>query len=315
MILRKPQAHGTLASWSATATETDAVPTSSSPVVRRRQLAAELRRLRANRSGSEVARGINWSATKISRAESGRDGIPPDEVEKLLDFYGVADPLRSQLLGLAEDATRRGWWEDYADVLGPGYQEFIGLEAEATSISNWQSDVMPGLLQTEDYARELSLAYQRIVPTTTPSEIERVVQVRMIRQQRLTHDPVLQLSVVLDEAVLLRKIGSHELMRTQLAHLARVASRPNVDLRILPLKQEASLAMTPFQILRFSSHATGGLNRLADMVSIETLRAELIDDEPDIHLHRLFFQALTGAALSSEESMRMLVSLAERVLV
>ena len=92
---------------------------SGSPTVRRRRLAAELRRLRGNRTGGQVSRGIGWSPTKISRAESGHESIPPSEVEKLLDFYGVEDPLRRRLLELAEDATQHGWWEDYADALTP----------------------------------------------------------------------------------------------------------------------------------------------------------------------------------------------------
>jgi hypothetical protein len=289
------------------------MPPSGSPPVRRRQLAAELRRLRGHRSGSEVARGVGWSTTKISRAESGREGIPPEEVGKLLDFYEIADPRRSQLLSLAVDAAQRGWWEDYADILGPGYREFIGLEAEATSVSNWQPEVIPGLLQTDDYARELSRAYQRIVPTTTPGEIERVVQVRMIRQRRLTHEPTLRLSVVLDEAVLLRKIGSDELMRAQLARLASASELPNVDLRVLPLRQDASLVMTPFLIMSFSSVAASGVTRLADIVSTETLEGELVDEEPDTHLYRLFFQAFTQSALSPGDSRQLISSTMERV--
>src|SRR5690349_9876099 len=114
---------------------------SGSPTVRRRRLAVELRRLRGNRTGNEVSRGIGWSTTKISRAESGRESLPPMEIEKLIDYYGVTDPLRGRLLELAEDAVQRGWWEDYADVLTPQYLEFIGLEAEAVSCLHWQADI------------------------------------------------------------------------------------------------------------------------------------------------------------------------------
>ena len=153
----------------------------------------------------------SWSATKISRAESGHESIPASEVEKLLDFYGVEDPLRARLLELAEDATQRGWWEDYADAVTAEYLEFIGLEAGAVSSLQWQTDVIPGLFQTEAYAKQLSAAWQTVVPTTPPSVADRFVRVRMRRQERLTHEPVLQLSVVLDEAVLLseRSIVGH----------------------------------------------------------------------------------------------------------
>ena len=139
---------------------------------------------------------------------------------KLLDFYGVKDPLRGRLLTLAEDATQRGWWEDYADALTPQYLEFIGLEAEAVSSLQLQADLIPGLFQTEDYARQLTAAYQTVVPTIPPGVFDRVVQARMVRQERLTREPVLQLSVVLDEAVLLRRIGNRGLMRAQLERLA-----------------------------------------------------------------------------------------------
>src|SRR5271154_6425481 len=148
---------------------------SGSPTVRRRRLAAELRRLRGNRTGSEVSRGVGWSPTKVSRAESGRESIPPPEVERLLDYYGVSDPLRGRLLELAQDATQRGWWEDYVDAVSPQLLEFMGLEAEAVSSLQWQADAVPGLVQTEDYARQLSAAYQTVVPTTPPSVSDRFV--------------------------------------------------------------------------------------------------------------------------------------------
>jgi hypothetical protein len=105
-----------------------------------------------------IRTGVGWSTTKISRAESGRETLPPSEVEKLIDYYEVKDPLRARLLGLAEDAIQRGWWDEYADALSPEYMEFIGLEAEAASTLQWQSDVVPGLLQTEGYARQLDAA-------------------------------------------------------------------------------------------------------------------------------------------------------------
>jgi len=137
-----------------------------SPTVRRRRLAAELRRLRGNRKGTEVANGLDWSTSKISRAESGKESLPSAEIEKLIDFYGVTGRHRASLLKLAEDATARGWWEQYADDLTSEYSEFIGLEAEASSCRDWHSDVVPGLLQTEAYSRQLDDAYRRVDPAT-----------------------------------------------------------------------------------------------------------------------------------------------------
>jgi hypothetical protein len=276
---------------------------SGSPTVRRRRLAAELRRLRGNRTGGQVSRGIGWSPTKISRAESGHESIPPSEVEKLLDFYGVKDPLRGRLLELAEDATQRGWWDDYADAVTPEYLEFIGLEAEAVSSLQWQADVIPGLFQTEDYARHIREAYRTVDPTTPPSVSDRFVQVRMLRQERLTHEPVLQLSIVLDEAVLLRRVGDRGVMRAQLERLAEVADLPNVDLRVMPLDRDIALLGGSFVIMSFGSRSTAEAANLGDVVSTENLNTELyIEGETDTYLYRLFFQAVAQASLSPGES-------------
>jgi hypothetical protein len=287
--------------------------TSGSPTVQRRRLAAELRRLRGNQTGSAVSRGVGWSPTKISRAESGRESIPPLEVERLLDYYGVSDPLRGRLLELAEDATRHGWWEDYADALTPQFVEFIGLEAEAVSSLQWQADAVPGLLQTEDYARELGAAYQTVVRTTPPSIYDHFLHVRMLRQQRLTHEPVLQLSVVMDEAVLLRRVGDDGLMRAQLERLADVANLPNVDLRVLPLNRKTALLAGTFVIMSFGSPAMTEATSLGDVVSTENLNTELyIEGETDTHLYRLFFEAFVNASLSPAESRQLIVTTLER---
>ena len=286
---------------------------SGSPTVRRRRLAAELRRLRGSRTGGEVSRGIGWSPTKVSRAESGRESIPPPEVEKLLDYYGVTDPLRARLLELAEDATQRGWWDEYADALTPEYMEFIGLEAEAASTLQWQSDVIPGLLQTDGYARQLDAAYRTVVPTTPPIVHERFLRVRALRQERLTHEPVLQLSVVMDEACLLRGVGDRSVMRAQLASLAKASELPNVDLRVLPLNRNMALVAASFVILGFGSPGAPEAAYLGDVVSTESLHTELyVGGEIDTYLYRLFFQALSNAALPPSDSRRMITATMER---
>lgn len=289
----------------------DKVTEAGSPTVRRRRLAAELRRLRGNRTGSEVCRAVAWSPTKLSRAESGRERFPPEEVEKLVDHYGVVDPLRGQLLDLARDATQRGWWEDYAGVLPSEYMEFIGLEAEASSTLIWQADLVPGLFQTEAYARQVSIGYQSVIPTP-PSSIEEVVRVRMVRQEKLFREPLLLVSAVIDEAVLLRQIGDRHVMRAQLEHLTRVAELPNVDLRVLPLRRRVPLVTTSFTVLSFGSAATAGTPSLGDVVDIESLKSELyIEGEIDTYHFRIFFQALAQAAFSPEESRHAFTSLTE----
>jgi hypothetical protein len=283
-----------------------------SPTVRRRRLAAELRRLRGNRTGTEVSRAIGWSPTKISRAESGRESLPPQEVAKLIDYYRVAEPLRGQLLSLAQDAAERGWWDDYADVLAPEYLEYIGLEAEAAFIAQWQSDVIPGLLQTEDYARHMMSGYQHVMPT--PSRIiEELVRVRMTRQEMLTRKPALHLSVVLDEAVLLRKVGGGTVMQAQLEHLARVAELPNVEVRLLLLNRDIPLVTSSFSILSFGARPQSDTAGLVDVVHIEGLKDELyVTGEAEVHLYGIFFEALIRAALPPAESRRALRNTIER---
>lgn len=313
MYLPQARVSGTLVPCAASVTGEGEMASAGSPTVRRRRLAAELRRLRGKRTGGQVSRGIGWSPTKISRAESGHESIPPAEVEKLLDFYGVKDPLRGRLLALAEDATQRGWWEDYADALTPQYLEFIGLEAEAVSSLQWQADLIPGLFQTEDYARQLNAAYRTVVPTTPPGVFDRIVQARMVRQERLTHEPALQLSVVLDEAALLRRIGNRGLMRAQLERLAAVADMPNVELRVMPLDREIALAAGSFVIMSFGFRSAAEAASLGDIVSTENLNTELyVDGETDTHLYRLFFDAVAKASLSPAESRDMIVTTIER---
>src|SRR5262245_56487571 len=128
-----------------------------SPTVRRRRLAAELREIRESkgRSGETVATALKWSPSKISRYERAKTGLRPKEVERLLDYYQITGPRREMLLALAADAAQKGWWEDFSDVLYEDYQQFIGLEHEAASIAIWHVDVVPGLLQTEEYARNI----------------------------------------------------------------------------------------------------------------------------------------------------------------
>jgi transcriptional regulator with XRE-family HTH domain len=283
------------------------VAASASPTVRRRRLAAELRRLRGLRTGGAVAKALGWSPAKISRYELGQTNFPLDEVEKLLDFYEVTEPRRGQLLALAQEANQRGWWEGYADVLALQYMEFVGLEAEADTMAHWQLAVVPGLLQTEDYARRLNAGYQSVIPTP-PSILDRLVRVRMIRQELLTRDPPLRLSVVIDEAVLLRKIGDRGLMHAQLEHLAAVADLPNVELRIMPLSsRETPLVADSFAILSFGRQATDEADKLADVVSTENVASEsYVVGETDTYLYRLVFQGLLNASLSPADSQHLI---------
>src|SRR5487761_1278484 len=161
----------------------------SSPTVRRRRLAAELREIRESKgkSGDTVAAALKWSPSKISRYERARTGLRPREVERLLAYYGISGQRRDLLLALAEDAAQKGWWEEFSDTLSEDYQQFIGLEPEAATIAIWHVDVVTGLLQTEAYARHIISSYSRVEPIA-PSLIGQLVRVRMQRQEVINRE-------------------------------------------------------------------------------------------------------------------------------
>ena len=255
---------------------------------------------------------LGWSPAKVSRYELGQGTFPLEEIEKLLDYYGVAEPRRAQLLALAAEANERGWWHEYADALSPQYMEFIGLEAEAESELECQVVAVPGLLQTEEYARAVHSAHQHAL-RMPPGVFERRVAVRMIRQQVLTtRNPPLELSAVIDESVLLRRVGSHELMYEQMRHLVEMARLPNVELRILPLQSETSLKADSFIVLGFSSEQQ--TRKLGDVVSTEGMEQYLyIEGEADTYIFRLFFDEFAAASLPPEDSRRLVEETARRL--
>jgi transcriptional regulator with XRE-family HTH domain len=289
------------------------MPTSGSPAVRRRRLAAELRRLRAStgKTAEEVGKNLGWSKAKISRYELAQSGLKPADVARLLEYYGVQGSQREQLLTLAEEATYKSWWQTYADVLTEGHLAFIGLEAEATSILEWQINVVPGLLQTEQYAREVLSGYQE-VSTISPRAIQRRLETRLTRQQILTRDDdPLQYVAVLDESVLHRQRGGRSVMYTQLQRLADVSGRQNVTIHILPFDSNHGLAVDSFSILQFGkAHET----TLQDVVSLEHLSNELyVEGDTDTHQFRLAFNHLIEESLSPLKSRELILATSTQV--
>jgi transcriptional regulator with XRE-family HTH domain len=280
-----------------------------SPTVRRRRLAAELREIRESKgkSGDTVAAALRWSPSKISRYERARTGLQPREVGRLLDYYGITGSRRALLLGLAEDASHKGWWEDYGDGLSADYQQFIGLEDEASSIDVWHVEVVPGLLQTEGYARHIISSYSRVEPVT-PGMVERLVRVRMRRQQVLEREPGLLLSVLLDESVLKRRVGDESVMYEQLQRLASEADRPNLTLQIVQLEAQRTVFVESFVIFRFGQDNDATLH---DVVSAEHLRSGFsVEIERETYLHRLAFRALADAALDPTSSKALILETA-----
>ncbi len=280
-----------------------------SPTVRRRRLAAELRGIRESKgkSGDAVAHALKWSPSKISRYERARTGLQPREVERLLDYYEIAGSRRERLLALAEDASQKGWWEEYGDSLSDDYQEFIGLEHEAASMAIWHVDVVAGLLQTEAYTRHIISTYSRVEPVP-PGMIGRMVRVRMRRQSVLDREG-LQLSVVLDESVLKRRVGDDSVMFDQLQQLVRAADRPNLTLQILPLGAQHTVFSESFVIFGFGADSEA---ILPDVVSTEHLRRGFsLEEERETYLHRIAFQLLAQASLDPAESRALILENAE----
>lgn len=281
-----------------------------SPTVRRRRLAAELRSIReaSGKSGDTVASKMGWSPSKISRYERAKTGLRPEEVERLLDFYKVTGDRRGALLNLARDATHKGWWEEYSGTVSEDYQEFIGLEHEATTMAIWHVDVVPGIFQTEAYARQIISSYSRVEPVA-PGMIGRLVRVRTRRQQVLDRDK-LQVEIVIDESVLKRRIGEDSVMYEQLQRLAKDADRPNVTLHVLPLDAQHTVVGESFVIFGFGNEMDP---LLQDVVSTEQMRSGFIlEGERETYLHRVAFQMLTFAALSPADSKALILDTAEK---
>jgi transcriptional regulator with XRE-family HTH domain len=281
-----------------------------SPTVRRRRLAAELREIRESKgkSGDAVAAALHWSPSKISRYERAKTGLPPSEVARLLDYYEITGPRRELLLALAQDASQKGWWEDYGDSLSSDYQQFIGLEDEASSMAIYHVDVLPGLFQTEAYARHIIRTYSQIEPVT-PGMIDRLVKVRMRRQDIVTRESGLDLSVVIDESVLQRRVGDEHVMHDQLQRLALEADRPNVTVQVLPLDGPHSVFAESFVIFRFDPDSDAGLK---DVVSIEHLLNDFsLEGEKETYLHWIAFQMLTRASLDPDRSKELILQTAE----
>jgi transcriptional regulator with XRE-family HTH domain len=281
-----------------------------SPTVRRRRLAAELREIREStgQSGDAVAAALRWSPSKISRYERAKTGLQPREVERLLDFYEITGSRRALLLALAEDAAQKGWWEEFADALSADYQQFIGLEHEASSMAIWHVDVVPGLLQTQAYARHIISSYSQVEPIA-PGMIERLVRVRMRRQQVLNREPEPQLSVVLDESVLHRRIGDEPVMYEQLQRLAHETGRPDLTLQVLPLDARHTVFGGSFVIFSFGSEIQA---MLQDVVSTEHLRNDFsLEGERETYLHKIAFQMLADASLDPAASRALILETAE----
>jgi len=274
-----------------------------SPTIRRRRLALELRRLRetAGLTCEQVAEHLECSASKISRVETGRVSVSPRDVRDMLDLYDVPGEQRESLVQLARDSRQKGWWHAYSDTMMPQFATYLGLESAASEIRIYEVNLIPGLLQTEDYAR----AVIRAGMMNSPSEdVERSVALRMARQPAVTRDDPPKVWAVMDEAALRRRVGGASLMRMQLEHLLTQAQLPNVAVQVIPFTGGAHPAMgRPFVILVFPDRVD------TDVVYLEDLTSSLyLEDVAEVDRYNVFFNHLRATALSFDDSSALIAS-------
>ncbi|MEV0226234.1 helix-turn-helix transcriptional regulator [Streptomyces sp. NPDC050704] len=279
------------------------------PAVRRRRLGAELRALRARAglTSGQAARLVGWHQSKVSRIETGRSGVKPADVRLLLDAYDVREPELHELLVVlasSDDDGRHHWWHAYRGLLPPAYRDFISLESQASTMRTLENSVVPGLLQTPEYAREVTRA---VVDGAPAGKVDALVEVRLARQDVLRSNPPLRLNAVLDEAVLRRSVGGPEVMAGQLRHLREAAQRPHVRIQVLPFGTGAHIGLAgPFVIFSFPN--TSDL----DVVVLDHLTSSLyLERKEDLQAYSEAFNSLQIHALSPEDTLDFIAGVAD----
>ncbi|MFC7709017.1 helix-turn-helix domain-containing protein [Micromonospora lupini] len=263
--------------------------------MRRRRIARELRQLR-ERAGMTLdvaARQLDMSKSNLSRIETAQIGIKPRDVRAALALYQVTGADAEALIEIARGAQQRGWWQNYSDVLPEWFEFYVGLEAEAAALRTYEAESVPGLLQTEAYARAI---FRR---TAGEDGLERKVAARLRRQEVLRRDEPVQLSVVLNEAVLLRPVGGPTVMAEQLVHMSQIAQLPNVTIQVLPFAAGEHPAMTtPYVILNFADAAD------ASVVYLDNLTMGLaLEDADHVLGYSLLHEELCRMALDPGASL------------
>src|SRR5215218_8675001 len=274
------------------------MPGVQSPTVRRRRLGQELRQLReaAELTIEEVAQRLEVSPAKISRIETGRVGVRPRDVSDLLDQYKIHGRHRDNLLTLTREARQQGWWHSYSDVLSEGTDIWVGLETEAEAIRLYQIQIVPGLLQTSEYASAVLRAHYRSEP---PEHIERRVKLRMARQQLVIEQNNTPIWAVLDEAVLRRRMGSPEVMHSQYRRLLEFSEMNNITIQVLPLDAGVYSGVPGGFAIMQLPHPD------PEVVVIEYRGGALyLERSEDVSAHAHLFDRIRATAKGPEESTR-----------
>ncbi|WP_406436957.1 helix-turn-helix transcriptional regulator [Streptomyces sp. NBC_00631] len=275
------------------------------PTVRRRRLGQELRRLRELKgmTAEEVAERLLVSQSKISRLENGRRSISQRDVRDLCGVYEVEDQrVVESLMEMARDSRQQGWWHAFGDI---PYSVYIGLETDAESLRVYEPQLVTGLLQTRAYAEAL---VQGALPETSAADIEKRVQVRMRRQERITaeHNP-LRLWVVLDEAALRRLVGSRLVMREQLEYLMEMSQQPHITVQVLPFECGAHPGLNgQYAILEFADAAD------SSVVYLEGVTSDLyLEKAHDVQKYAVMYEHLRAQSLNVEQSRQFIADAAK----
>jgi transcriptional regulator with XRE-family HTH domain len=276
------------------------VPEVRSPTVRRRELGALLRALR-NEKGltvEQVAEELLCSPSKVSRMETGHGVATPRDIRDLCDLYEVTDEAeRKRMMQLSHDGKQQGWWQSY-DL---PYSTYVGLEAEAVSIGDFQSSVVPGLLQTADYARA---GHEGAMPRLSPEEIDRRIEAKLTRQKLLTQPDSPVFEAVLDEAVLHRRVGGARVMSAQLEHLIEITNLPKVTIQVIPFTVGAHPGVeSNFNILGLSPPTPG-------VVFVEGLVGYLYLERADeLDRYHKIFKRLQSIAFSPKDTINLIAKI------
>ncbi|WP_415950081.1 helix-turn-helix domain-containing protein [Streptomyces sp. KLOTTS4A1] len=275
------------------------------PTVRRRRLGQELRRLRELKgmTAEEVAERLLVSQSKISRLENGRRSISQRDVRDLCGVYEVEDVrIVDSLMQMAKDSRQQGWWHAFGDI---PYSVYIGLETDAASLRAYDPQVVPGLLQTRGYAEALVTG---ALPETPQSDIDKRVQVRMRRQERIqAPENPLRLWTVLDEAALRRVVGNKQLMIEQLEHLVDLSKLPHVTVQVIPFDMGAHPGVNgQYAILEFPDAAD------SSVVYIEGVTSDLyLEKANDVHKYTMMYEHLRAQALNADQTRQFITGIAK----
>lgn len=278
------------------------------PSVRKRRLGLELRGLRdaAGMNLDEAAQLYGCSRATMARIESADSSVSSDEVATLLDIYRVGedDPKRQTLLIMARQARKRGWWRTYGDAVSDPYADYISLENDATAIRVWESQLVPGLFQTEEYTREVITAVR---PMDSREDIDGYVAVKAARQKFVAQQPRQpRICAVVWEPVLRQHVGTPKLMAAQCQRLLEEGERPNVEIQVLPLAAGAHAAMeSTFTILAYD-----GPN--LDVVCIDNATSSLyLEEDREVEHYGVLWERLLTAALDTRSSARLIRQIAK----